>query len=688
MLKQVSRTGSVGDAETSSVGQRKKDQRFLKFVRVLMESINFQYFWFYFFRTMCKTYSYLLFLFCLPMFGQETLKELQEISEAELKSASQTIAFSANPNTQNYDMIYQRLELAVDPAVYFVSGNVTAHYKAVQPMTSITFDLAHQLTVGSVMKGTTSLTFSQANNELVVVLPQTLPTGTLDSLKISYAGVPPTGQQAFTTGTHSGTPILWTLSEPYGAKDWWPCKQDLTDKIDSLDVYLTVPQIYTAVANGLEKSQVINTNSTKTTHFEHNYPIPAYLVAIAVTNYQIFTQTAGTAPNDFPIVNYIYPESYTSAVTSLAQTLPIMNLFETLFETYPFSEEKYGHAQFGWGGGMEHTTVSFMGNFSRGLIAHELAHQWFGNKITCGTWKDIWLNEGFATYLSGLVIENLDGAPQFVSWKNSLITNITSQPGGYVYLQDSDLTNVNRIFSSRLSYNKGAMVLHMLRWKLGDAAFFQGIKNYLADTNLAYDFAVTTQLQTHLETASGQSLTEFFDHWLYQQGYPTYTLAAQNIGNSEVQISVNQTQSHASVPFFKLPLEVRLTGNNGEQQEVVLNHTVNGQVFTVSVPFTVTGIVFDPNKHLISKNNTATLGIDTVALEAALQLYPNPTTGNITLELPTTLTLERIDVYNALGQKVTESLTPTFSIAPLADGIYQVAIRTSQGIYHKKVLKK
>jgi len=313
-----------------------------------------------------------------------------------------------------------------------------------------------------------------------------------------------------------------------------------------------------------------------------------------VTNYQIFTQTAGTAPNQFPVVNYIYPESYATAVTSLAQTLPIMDLFETLFETYPFSDEKYGHAQFGWGGGMEHTTVSFMGNFSRGLIAHELAHQWFGNKVTCGTWKDIWLNEGFATYLSGLVIENLDGAPNFVNWKNSLINNITSQLGGYVYLQDSDLNNVNRIFSSRLSYNKGAMVLHMLRWKLGDTAFFQGVKNYLADPDLAFDYAVTTDLQTHLELASGQNLTEFFSDWIYNQGYPTYTVTAQNVGNGNVDLQVFQTQSHPSVSFFKLPVPVRLIGANGEQHNAVLNHVENGQLFTVSVPFPVTGIVFDP----------------------------------------------------------------------------------------------
>ncbi|MDP2160360.1 MAG: M1 family aminopeptidase [Flavobacterium sp.] len=636
---------------------------------------------------MIKNLLFLFFLSSCALFSQETNSELLELAQAEMKSASSTLNFATNQNTQNYDMVYQRLELTVDPAVYFVSGNVTSHFVAKQNMSTITLDLAHQLTVGSVMKGNTSLAFTQANNELVVTLAQPIVAGTLDSIAVSYAGVPPSGEQAFATGTHAGTPVLWTLSEPYGARDWWPCKQDLNDKIESIDVYLTTPSQYVAVSNGLEKSQVVN-GLSKTTHFEHNYPIPAYLVAIAVTNYQIFTQTAGTAPNQFPVVNYIYPESYATAVTSLAQTLPIMNLFETLFETYPFSDEKYGHAQFGWGGGMEHTTVSFMGNFSRGLIAHELAHQWFGNKITCGTWKDIWLNEGFATYLSGLVIENLDGAPNFVSWKNSLINNITSQLGGYVYLQDSDLNNVNRIFSSRLSYNKGAMVLHMLRWKLGDTAFFQGVKNYLADPDLAFDYAITSDLQSHLELASGQNLAAFFSDWIYNQGYPAYTVTAQNVGNSNVELQVFQTQSHPSVSFFKLPVPVRFLGANGEQHDAVLNHTENGQLFTVSVPFPVTGIVFDPDKHLISKNNTATLGLDFETLDVTVRLYPNPTKGTFSLELPAFVAFEKMEIYNALGQQVGSSIVPSFSLASLSSGFYQVSITTSAGVIHKKVIKK
>src|SRR5690606_17633816 len=149
-------------------------------------------------------------------------------------------------------------------------------------------------------------------------------------------------------------------------------------------------------------------------------------------------QLAGTAPNTFPIINYFYPENFNTASTQVAVTFPIMDLFEEKFGTYPYANENYGHAQFGGGGGMEHTTVSFMGGFSRNLIAHELAHQWFGNKVTCGSWQDIWINEGFATYLAGLVIEHLDGEDNFVSWKNGLIDNITSQNGGSAYIPASD----------------------------------------------------------------------------------------------------------------------------------------------------------------------------------------------------------------------------------------------------------
>lgn len=623
--------------------------------------------------------------------------DLDAIVEAEMKANASLMNFQENLNTANYDIKYQRLELDIDPAVLFVSGSVTTHFVALQNMNTITFDLNritntsnvnynNRIQVGSVMKGNTPLNFTinDSSKELIITLPQTISAGTLDSLAVSYAGVPDQVEQAFIKSTHSGTPIIWTLSEPYGARDWWPCKQSLNDKIERLEVKLRTPNIYTAVANGIQTSVVFHSNNTKTTRFVHDYPIPAYLVAIAVTNYQIFTQNYGTDPNDFPIVNYLYPENYTSASNSLTVTIPIMELFEDLFEAYPYKNEKYGHAQFGWGGGMEHATVSFMGSFGRSLIAHELAHQWFGNKITCGTWKDIWLNEGFATYLDGLVVEHLDGIPAFVNWKNSKINNITSLPSGYVYLQDSDLSSVSRIFSSRLSYNKASMVVHMLRWVMGDTNFYQALRNYLSDPILAYGYAVTTQLKSHLEAVHGSSLTEFFNDWVYQQGHPTYQVNATQNGQN-VQIQLFQTTSHASVPFFEMPVPIRLVGSGGQIQNVVLNHAFSGQSFSFDVPFIVQEVLFDPDKHLISRNNTVTLGENSLNT-SPLGLYPNPTSDVLFVEIGNENLIVG-EIWSLLGQKVETFYQKSFSIAHLATGIYWVKVQTSEGWKTGKLVK-
>lgn len=622
-------------------------------------------------------------------FAQNHIDENQEIAEAERKSASNLMRVVTNPNTANYDVKYHRLRFTVNPANRFISGNVTTHYVAKQNMSSINFDLNNTLTVSSVVRHGSPVSFVQnANKELVVTLPVAQNANVLDSLTINYSGIPSTADGAFTTYTHAGVAGFYTLSEPFGARDWWPCKQDLNDKIENIDVYLTTPSQYVGVANGLQINAVNNPNGTKTTHFKHNYPIPAYLIAIAATNYAVYTQQAGTAPNTFPIVNYIYPETQAATQNNLAVTLPIMNLYEQLFETYPFHNEKYGHAQCALGGGMEHTTVSFMGGFDRNLIAHELGHQWFGDKITCGSWNDIWLNEGFATYLSGLVIENLDGATSFNSWKGSLINDITSQTGGAVYLTDAESQNVGRIFSSRLSYNKGAMVAHMLRFKLGDAVFYQGVKNYLADPNLAYGYATTENLKTHLASASGMNLDEFFNDWVYKQGYPTYAITAQNWGAGQARFVINQTQSHSSVSFFEMPVPVRIFGAGGQQADIILNNTSNGQAIIQNVPFAIMSISFNPKYDIISKNSTATLGNEDFALIEGIKLYPNPTSNTLNLQLPESVSVEKSVFYNSLGQIIKESKSETsWDVSSLPAGVNFIKIYTDSGMKQLKFIK-
>ncbi len=641
---------------------------------------------------MKKTY---LFLFCLSIcfvFAQENKSRSHSIAEAEMKSASQLMSVQVNPNTANYDITYHKLEFTVNPGATtkFISGKVTTTYTALSNMNTITFDMANELTVSSVKKGTTSLTFTESgNNELVITLPSTQAAGTSATVEITYSGTPPNnGMGSFEKTTHNGSPIIWTLSEPFGARDWWPCKQDLNDKIDSIDVYITAPSQYVAVSNGIETTAPVISGTNKTTHFHHGYPIPAYLICMAVSNYSVYTQSAGTPPNTYPIINYIYPEDLAAVQSDLDQTPLILDLYETLFEVYPFHNEKYGHAEFGWGGGMEHTTVSFMVGFDRQLIAHEMGHHWFGDKVTCGTWKDIWLNEGFATYLADLVIENFDGDAAFVADKQSMIDYIVSSPSGNVYLTDAQATNVDRIFSSRLSYDKGAMVLEMLRFKLGDAAFFQGLKNYLADPNLAYKYATTANLQSHLEAVYGQSLTEFFNDWIYNQGYPTYTITAQNWGTGQAKFTINQTQSDASVSYFEMPVPVRIHGAGGQQADIVLNNTTNGEVIIQSVPFQITSIEFDPERHLIAANSTATLGNQNFDMDSAIALYPNPASDVIHIQMPTTSILEKITVYNSLGQKVMENSNIDFSVSSLSTGVHYVDIQTADGTYHKKFIKK
>jgi aminopeptidase N len=330
-----------------------------------------------------------------------------------------------------------------------------------------------------------------------------------------------------------------------------------------------------------------------------------------------------------------------------------------------------------------------MVSFGRQLIAHEMAHQWFGDKITCGTWKDIWLNEGFATYIAALVIENFDGQAAFVTEKANMIGNITSMPNGGVYLTDTEALDVNRVFDSRLSYNKGAMVLHMLRFKLGDSVFFQGLRNYLSDSNLAYKYAVTPNLQSHLETVYGSSLSEFFNDWVYNQGYPIYNITVQNTAPGQAKITVAQTTSHTSVPFFEMPVPVRLLGASGQSQDVVVNNTVNGEQFNVTVPFTVTGVQFDPNKNIISRMSTATLENANFNFDSAIQIFPNPSSSTISVAIPENIEIENAVIYSVLGQKIMETKSQkSWDISSFSSGIHFITIQTNKGTKQFKFVKE
>ena len=555
------------------------------------------------------------FLFTIPVYSQrvkETAPEpndnIYELVKAERGAAQKRMQFKAKQNTINYDIKYHRLEWTVDPASEpaSISGKVTTYWEAVDPMNTITFDLAENMNVSQVMQRGDNLAYTHNGDELLITLPATQDTRVLDSMTITYGGEPiSTGFTSFEQDTHNGIPVLWTLSEPYGALDWWPCKQDLTDKADSIDVIVKHPQFYDTheyktASNGVLLSETV-IDSIKTSHWKHGYPIPAYLIAIAVTNYSVYSDFAyeGT-DSEFPITNYIYPEHLSGVQNLTPITSDIIEFYGELFEMYPYADEKYGHAEFNWGGGMEHTTMSFMGSFGRLLIAHELAHQWFGDKITCGSWEDIWLNEGFATYLEALTREHIDGNEAFIAWRKNTVSDITAKIDGSV--RCTDTTDVSRIFDWRLSYQKGAMVLHMLRYKLGDADFFGAIQNYLADPELAFGYARTIDLQNHFEAQSGIDLDEFLADWYMGEGHPSYQLQWDQKGDT-AYFRIKQSQSHPSVSFFEMPVPIRVFGSDEQSQWLRLENTEDGQFFVENVSFPITSVQFDPAREFITRNN-------------------------------------------------------------------------------------
>ncbi|QBO59465.1 M1 family aminopeptidase [Chryseobacterium salivictor] len=567
------------------------------------------------------------------LFAQNEEAERKSMIRNETQRYSKMINYNVNPNTLNYDLKYQRLDLDLDPAQYFISGTVTSHFVPNQNITSIYFDFSNVLTVSEVKYHGTNLAFTQLpTKEVKIDFPAALSSATLDSLSIKYSGTPDTigsAGDAFTISTQSGTPVLYTLSEPYGAQEWFPTKQSMNDKIEKVDIRITTPAQYNVASNGKLFSETMVAGNKKLTFWQTNYPIPAYLVALGITNYTKINDTMGIPP--FPFVNYVYPSTANNntAMANINWTKNIMNTFEEFFGPYPYRNEKYGHMQFGWGGGMEHSTMSSMGSFGKGIIAHELAHQWFGDKVTCGAWNDIWLNEGFATYGEHLANEKLLMTnTEFMNYLQSQMDYITQSSGGSVYVADGNLGNTNAVFDSRLSYSKGGYVLRMMKWILGDSAFYQALKEYHSRPNLAYNYVRTDDLKNSLLQSTGKDFSEFFNDWIYGQGYPSYQIKWNQTADKIIRFKVGQTQSHSSGSFFEMPLPIKVTGTGGEIAYLVLNNDSNNQSFAEALTFNVASVQFNYENQIITKGSTVTkdtsiLSINDTAINE-IRIYPNP----------------------------------------------------------------
>jgi len=280
-------------------------------------------------------------------FAQTTdeYKQTSAIASME-RDAHQRLLFGkeATVASDNFDVKYYRCEWEVDPALRYINGKITVYFIVLVPSSSITLDLMSPLVTDSVKQRGNLLSFTQPTDGLQINFPATIGTGTLDSVSIYYQGVPPnTGFGSFIQDTHAGTPIMWSLSEPYGARDWWPCKNGLDDKADSIDVIVTNPVAYKAASNGLLQSETITAGGTKMiTHWKHRYPIATYLICMAVTNYTVFNNSVLLGNTTLPMVTYCYPESLSSFQSGTQYVLDAMQLYHRYFGDYPFIKKNMG----------------------------------------------------------------------------------------------------------------------------------------------------------------------------------------------------------------------------------------------------------------------------------------------------------------------------------------------------------
>ena len=429
--------------------------------------------------------------------------------------------------------------------------------------------------------------------------------GEVFQLFVAYAGSTTPGQGFgsinFRTRS-SGAREAWTLSEPWFAYTWWPAKDVNEDKA-VVDIAVIAPTGLSVASNGLLQGVDPLSGGRNRYRWSSQYPIVPYLVSFNMSNFNTWTQTYSGSGGPMPVQFYVYPEDDSPGNRAgWNASVQMIATFATRFGEYPFVDDKYGIVEFGFGGGMEHQTITGQGGFGESLTAHELAHSWWGDMITCRYWEDIWLNEGFATYAEALWLEAKPGSSGLPALKAAMAARKPSNVNGSVYCYDSG--NVGSIFNSNFSYRKGGWVLHQLRHVVGDNTFFA----ILAEWRNRYQYAAATT-EDFIDTAEdvyGQPLRWFFDPWVYLRGALAYRWGNQVVtvnGRKYLLVHLRQIQD-AAYPRFRMPVDLRCTVLGQPVNRSLWNFAAL-QHYVVPIADTATGASIDPDGWLLTTSVTS-----------------------------------------------------------------------------------
>ncbi len=552
-----------------------------------------------------KTLYTLLLLIFIGVFSTSQAQSYSWEKNRRSVHSQQTANFFQSSLMEKYNIHYLKLDINMTPNSRFLSGICSYKMTTTQPLDTFAIEFTNNMTLDSVFINEVSTAFTRNADHIYVSMPSAIPANTEMTARFVYSGTIANGL-AYGIDANTGLTFAATISESYQAREWFPAKQLLDDKIDSADIWMTVPTAYKAGSNGLLKAVVPIAGGKTQYQWSTHYPMSYYMPCIAAgnfTDYRNYAKPASLNGDSILVQHYISNKAgYLSSIKANLDKTPVfIEKYSELYGLYPFYKEKYGHLHGQIGGGMEHQTMSTMSSFGLEVIAHELGHQWFGDNVTCGTWQDIWINEGFATYSAHLIREKLSSFYITTPAQDMLNKhqNIMSHPDGSVYIPLADAYNEGRIFDGRLSYDKGAAVLHNLRFEMqSDTVFFNTLKTY--QNRFKDSFAITSDFQAVSEQVSGRSLTDFFNEWIYGEGYPTYSIGYFKWGADSLILNITQTVSMPAItPLFKGLMEYKITSASGDTT-ALLNQTANVQSFKIPYNKVPTGIVIDPNNWVIN----------------------------------------------------------------------------------------
>ncbi|HEB62738.1 MAG TPA: M1 family peptidase, partial [Bacteroidetes bacterium] len=507
-----------------------------------------------------KVFILLFFLsFAFGLSAQENTALL--CSKSRIKNYENSLYVRETGNQNDFDLGFYKLYIDVNYVSKQISGKAEITcYSKINNLNELDFDITSSLSIKKIFSNNKSLSFEHNSDVLKVFLDKKYSTGQKITLTIEYYGQ---SGATFHFDTKYSLPMIWTLSEPYGSKDWWPCKNLPDDKLDSIDIIVTVQKNLIVASNGLLASTDTIENKIQY-HWKERYPISSYLVSLAIYPYKIKTDYYYYDGGKMPVLSYIFASDYESDKDKYNVVPVMLEVLSSYYGQYPFIKEKYGNAQFLWGGGMEHQTLtSLLGPYEY-LMVHELGHQWWGDMITCKDFHHIWLNEGFASYTEALWAEYKSGEFGLHSYMDS------KKYLGHGTIYVDDISQSGRIFSGALSYNKASWVLHMLRHVVGDSTFFEILQQY-AQSDKKYDVATTEDFAKICKNVSGMDLDRFFNQWIYGDYHPVYLYDwnyREDMGKYIVDLEIEQFQLEN---IFSMPIDITIKTGSGKETFVIQN---------------------------------------------------------------------------------------------------------------------